>query len=64
MRGCDDFLFALDVNDLGIVVATEVCRNYPAHEDHFKTAQWEHFSGIMEKHPPDTAEANLEEAGV
>ena len=52
MRGCDDFLFAVDVNNPNIVVATEVYKDYPAHEDHFKTAQWGHFSGIMEKYPP------------
>ena len=50
--GCDDFLFAVDVNNPDIVVATEVYKDYPAHEDHFKTAQWGHFSGIMEKYPP------------
>ena len=33
-------------------MATEVYKDYPAHEDHFKTAQWGHFSGIMEKYPP------------
>ena len=50
--GCDDFLFAIDVNNPDLVVATEVYKDYPAHEDHFKTAQWGHFSGIMEKYPP------------
>ena len=34
--GCDDFLFAVDVNNPDIVVATEVYKDYPAHEDHFK----------------------------
>ena len=50
--GDDDFLFAVDVNNPNISVATEVYRDYPAHEDHFKTAQWEHFSAVMEKYPP------------
>ena len=50
--GCDDFLFAVDVKNPNIVVATEVYKNYPAHEDHFKTTQWEHFSAVMEKYPP------------
>ena len=31
--GCDDFLFAVDVNNPDIVVATEVYKDYPAHED-------------------------------
>ena len=34
--GCDDFLFAVDVNNPDIVVATEVYKNYPAHEDHLR----------------------------
>ena len=46
--GCDEFSFAIDVNDPDIVVATEVYTDYPAHKDHFKTAQWGHFSGVME----------------
>lgn len=50
--GCDDFLFAVDVKNRDIVVATEVYKNYLAHEDHFKTAQWEYFSAVMEKYPP------------
>ena len=33
-------------------MATEVYKDYPAHEDHLKTAQWGHFSGIMEKYSP------------
>ena len=52
MRGNDDFLFTVDVNEPDIVVATEVNKDYPAHKDHFKTAQWEHFSGILEKYTP------------
>ena len=52
MRGCDDFLLAVDVNNSGIVVTTEVYKDYPAHEDHFKTAQWERYSGILRKYPP------------
>tara|TARA_B100000886_G_scaffold327388_1_gene274780 strand:- start:247 stop:555 length:309 start_codon:yes stop_codon:yes gene_type:complete len=50
--GCGDFLFAIDVNNPDIVVATEVYKNYSAHEDHFETAQWQHFSAVMEKYPP------------
>ena len=45
--GCDDFLFAVDVNNPDIVVAAEGYKDNPAHEDHFKTApvgtrQWDH----------------------
>ena len=50
--GCDDFLFAVDVNNPDIVVATEVYKDYPAQQDHLKTAQWGHFSGIMQKYLP------------
>lgn len=50
--GCDDFLFAIDINNPDIVVATEVYKNYEAHEDHFKTEQWTHFGALMEKFPP------------
>ena len=60
--GCDDFLFAIDVNNPDIVVATEVYKDYPAHEDHFKTAQWGHFSGIMEKYPPRSIDVKTYDA--
>ena len=33
-------------------MATEVYKDYPAHEDHFKASPGGHFSGIMEKYPP------------
>ena len=62
--GCDDFLFAIDVNNPDIVVATEVYKDYQALEDHFKTAQWLHFSAIMDKCPPrsiDTKTYNASE---
>ena len=62
MRGCDDFLFAVDVNNPDIVVATEVYKDYPAHEDHFKTAQWGHFSGIMEKYQPRSIDVKTYDA--
>ena len=52
MRGCDDFIFAVDVKNPDIVVATAVYNDYPTHEDHSKTAQWEHFKGILQKYPP------------
>ena len=60
--GCDDFLFAIDVNNPDLVVATEVYKDYPAHEDHFKTAQWGHFSGIMEKYPPRSIDVKTYDA--
>ena len=37
--GCDDFLFAVDLNNPDIGLAIEVYKDYQAHEDHFKTAQ-------------------------
>ena len=40
------------MNNPDIVVATEVHQDYLTHEDHFKTAQWGHFSGMMVKYPP------------
>ena len=52
MRGCDDFLFVVDVDKPDIVVATEFCKDNPAQEDHLTTEQWGHSSGIMEKYPP------------
>ena len=60
--GCEDFLFAIDVNNPDIVVATEVYKDYPAHEDHFKTAQWGYFSGIMEKYPPRSIDVKTYDA--
>ena len=50
--GCDDFLFAVDVNNPDIVVAAHVYKDFLAHEDHFKTAQWQQFSAVVEKYPP------------
>ena len=60
--GCVEVLFAVDVNNPDIVVATEVYKDYPAHEDHFKTAQWGHFSGIMEKYPPRSIDVKTYDA--
>ena len=62
MRGCDDFLFAVDVNNPDIVVAAEVHKDHPAHEDHFKTAQWGYFSGIMENYPPRSIDVKTYDA--
>ena len=49
--GCEDFLFAIDINNPDIVVATEVYKDYKAHQDHFKNEQWVHFSALMAKYP-------------
>ena len=43
-------------------VALERYTDYKAHEDHFKTKQWEHFSGVMEKYPPRNIEVKTYEA--
>ena len=51
-----------DSESEGIVVANEVYKDYPAHEDHFKTAQWGHFSGIMEKYPPRSIDVKTYDA--
>jgi quinol monooxygenase YgiN len=60
--GCDDFLFAIDINNPDIVVATEVYKSYEAHQDHFKTDQWDRFSALMAKYPPRAIETNTYEA--
>ncbi|MDA0629766.1 MAG: antibiotic biosynthesis monooxygenase [Proteobacteria bacterium] len=60
--GCDDFSFGIDVNNPDIVVASEVYRDYQAHLDHFITAQWQHFSAIMEKYPPRSIDVKTYEA--
>ncbi len=43
-------------------MATEVYKDYPAHEDHFKTAPWGHFSGIMEKYLPRSIDVKTYDA--
>ncbi|MBA59288.1 MAG: hypothetical protein CMQ40_08970 [Gammaproteobacteria bacterium] len=60
--GCDDFLFAVDVNNPEVVIATEVYKDYRAHEDHFKTEQWKHFEAVMEKYPPRSIDVTTYEA--
>jgi len=50
------------VNNPDVVVATEVYKDYQAHEDHFKTEQWEHFSTVMEKFPPRSIDVKTYEA--
>ncbi|MEC8644313.1 MAG: antibiotic biosynthesis monooxygenase [Pseudomonadota bacterium] len=60
--GCQEFSFAIDIENPDIVIATERYTDYKAHEDHFKTKQWEHFSGVMEKYPPRNIEVKTYEA--
>lgn len=60
--GCEDFLFAIDINNPDIVVATEVYKDYKAHQDHFKNEQWVHFSALMAKYPPRSLETKTYEA--
>ena len=61
-EGCQEFSFAIDIENPDIVIATERYTDYKAHEDHFKTKQWEHFSGVMEKYPPRNIEVKTYEA--
>ena len=44
------------------MIATERYTDYKAHEDHFETKQWEHFSGVMEKYSPRNIEVITYEA--
>ena len=60
--GCDDFSFAIDVNNPNIVIANEVYQDYQALVDHFKTTQWEHFSAVMAKYPPNGIEMKTYDA--
>ena len=60
--GCEDFLFAVDVNNPDVVIATEVYKDYEALQDHFKTEQWKHFEAVMEKHPPKLIDVTTYEA--
>ncbi len=60
--GCEDFLFVIDFSNPDIVIATEVYNDSSALEDHFKTAQWDRFSGVMEKYPPRNIDMKTYEA--
>ena len=60
--GCNDFLFAIDVCNPDIVIATEVYNDNSALKDHLKTAQWDRFSGVMEKYPPRNIDMKTYEA--
>ena len=61
-KGCKEFSFAIDIEKPDVVIATEVYLDYRAHEEHFKTKQWEHFSGVMEEYPPRSIEVKTYEA--
>ena len=43
-------------------LATEVSKDFPAQEDHFKTPGWEHFSAVMGKYPPRIIDVNISDA--
>lgn len=50
-EGCEEFNFAIDINNPNIIRATEVWTNMEALENHFKTENWFYFNSIMEKYP-------------
>ena len=50
-EGCEEFNFAIDINNPNIIRATEVWTNMKALENHFKTENWFYFNSIMEKYP-------------
>tara|TARA_B100001113_G_scaffold91072_1_gene72873 strand:- start:17 stop:391 length:375 start_codon:yes stop_codon:yes gene_type:complete len=50
-EGCEEFNFAIDINNPNIIRATEVWTNMEALENHFKTENWLYFNSIMEKFP-------------
>ena len=52
-KGYQEFGFAIDIENPEVVIATERYVDNDAHEQHFKTKQWEHFSGVMEAFPLD-----------
>ena len=61
-KGCQEFGFAIDIENPDVVIATERYADYDAHEEHFKTEQWKHFSGVMEAFPPRSIEVKTYEA--
>ena len=61
-KGCLEFSFAVDIQNPDVVIATERYLDYQAHEDHFKTKQWEHFSAVMDEFPPRSIEVKTYEA--
>ena len=61
-KGCKEFSFAIDIQNPDVVIATEIYSDYQAHEEHFKTKQWEHFSGVMGEFPPRSINVKTYEA--
>ena len=61
-KGCQEFSLAIDIENPDVVIATDKYIDYEPHEDHFKTEQWEHFSGVMEEYPPRHIEVKIHEA--
>ena len=45
-EGCEEFTFAVDINNPNIIRATEVWSNMQVLENHFKTENWYHFNSI------------------
>ena len=43
-EGCEEFTFAVDINNPNIIRATEVWSNMKVLENHFKTENWYHFN--------------------
>mgnify|MGYP001161106540 FL=1 len=60
-EGCEEFNFAIDINNPNIIRATEVWTNMKALENHFKTEYWDYFNSIMEKYPPKNIIVNTYE---
>ena len=60
-EGCEEFNFAIDINNPNIIRATEVWTNMEALENHFKTENWFYFNSIMEKYPPKNIIVNTYE---
>lgn len=60
-EGCEEFTFAVDINNPNILKATEVWTNMQALENHFKTENYKNFNSIMEKYPPKNIIVNTYE---
>ena len=60
-EGCEEFSFAVDINNPNIIRATEVWSNMQVLESHFKTENWVYFNSIMEKYPPKNIIVNTYE---
>ena len=60
-EGCEEFNFAIDINNPNIIRATEVWTNMKSLENHFKTENFYYFNSIMEKYPPKNIIVNTYE---